>query len=61
MCETSAVTRAAQYRQNAETLRQLATQIRFDLCRREQLLALAGAFDRLAARVEGPCLHEAAN
>jgi len=53
--------RAAQHRQTAETLRQLAAQIRSDLCRREQLFALAAAFDRFAARLEGPCLHEAAD
>jgi hypothetical protein len=44
--------RAAIYRESADKLRQLAAEVRFDLGRREQLLALAAAFDRLAARVE---------
>ena len=44
--------RATLYRQSAENLRQLAAEIRFDFCRREQLLTLAGGFDRLAAQIE---------
>jgi hypothetical protein len=43
---------AALYRQTARTLRQLAAQIRFDFCRREQLLALADGFDRYVERLE---------
>ena len=38
------IERAATYRENAGTWRRLASQIRFDLCRRQQLGALAGAF-----------------
>ena len=44
--------RAALYRQSADTVRQLATTVRFDFCRREQLLALAAGFDRFADRLE---------
>ena len=40
------------YRKTAEKLRQLAAEVRFDFGRREQLLALAAAFDRLATRIE---------
>ena len=39
------------YRQTAEKLRQLAAEVRFDFGRREQLLSLAAAFDRLATRM----------
>ena len=42
----------AHYREIAETLRGLAANSRFDLCRRAQLLALAASFERLAGRVE---------
>jgi hypothetical protein len=52
--------RAASYRQSARKLRRVAAGIRFDLCRREQLLALARGFDRLAERLEGCCIEEAA-
>jgi len=51
----------ASYRQTAGTLRRLAAEIRYDFCRREQLLALAAAFDRLADRVEGSLTPEAAD
>lgn len=40
------------YREIAQTLRQLAGRTRFDLCRRDQLLALAAGFERLAAPIE---------
>ena len=53
--------RAAVYRQSAMTLRRLAAEIRFDFCRREQLCALAGAFDRLAVRLEELPLKHAAD
>ena len=59
--EDERATRAAVYRENAITLRRLAAEIRFDFCRREQLCVLAGAFDRLADRVAGPALKEAAD
>jgi hypothetical protein len=45
---------AANYRATAEKLRRLAGQLRFDLCRREQLLALAEGFERLAERSDAP-------
>lgn len=38
------------YRDTAETLRRLAGELRFDLCRAKQLRALADAFERLAER-----------
>ena len=53
--------RAATYRANAETLRQIAMKVRFDLCRRQQLLVLADAFDRLAGRLEAPAMKAAAD
>jgi hypothetical protein len=49
------------YRQTARTLRQLAAEIRYDFCRREQLLALADGFDRYAERLEAPPLKHAAD
>jgi len=42
--------RAELYRRSAERLRQLAAEVRFDFGRRQQLLALADAFDRLAEK-----------
>ena len=36
----------------AETLRETATGLRFDLRRRDQLLALADGFERFARRLE---------
>ena len=59
--ENNSEARAATYRENATTLRRLAAQIGFDFCRRDQLLALAAGFDRLAERVEGSCMKEAAD
>ena len=53
--------RADTYRENAATLRRLAQAIRFDFCRQQQLLALAAGFDRLADRVDGLDLKEAAD
>ena len=53
--------RAALYRQSANSLRRIAADLRFDFCRREQLLSLAGGFDRLAERLEGSTLKEAAD
>jgi hypothetical protein len=40
------------FREIAETLRGIARQVRYDLCRVDQLHALAAGFDRLADRVE---------
>ena len=51
MSEKSEEMRAEQHRETAERLRSLAAEIRFDLLRQQQLLALADAFDRLADRV----------
>ena len=48
--------RAAFYRENARTLRRLAAEIRYDLGRKSQLIALAAGFDRYADRVEGSLL-----
>jgi hypothetical protein len=53
--------RAAMYHESADKLRQLAAEVRFDYCRREQLLSLADAFDRLADRVEGLPIKRAAD
>jgi hypothetical protein len=53
--------RAALYRQSARRLRQIAAELRFDLCRREQLLSLAGAFERLADRLEDSPAKQAAD
>jgi hypothetical protein len=53
--------RAAMYRQSATALRQIAAEFRFDFCRRDQLLCLAGGFDRLAERLEGSPLKHAAD
>ena len=52
---------AALYRHSARTLRQLAAEVRFDFCRREQLLALADGFDRYAERLEASSLKHAAD
>jgi hypothetical protein len=52
---------AALYRHSARTLRQLAAEVRFDFCRREQLLALADGFDRYAERLEASPLEQAAD
>jgi hypothetical protein len=53
--------RAATYRANGEMLRQIAIKMRFDVCRRQQLLALADAFDRLADSLEQATIKEAAD
>jgi hypothetical protein len=42
----------ARFREIADTLRGIARQIRYDLCRVDQLRALAAGFDRLADRLE---------
>ena len=52
---------AGNYWETAETLRQLAGKLRFDLCRRRQLLALADGFERLAERVRKEMPAEAAD
>jgi len=44
--------RVEQYRGIARELRHIAEGQRFDLCRHDQLIALADGFDRLADRVE---------
>ena len=54
-------TRSALYRQSAKRLRLVADELRFDLCRREQLRALADGFERLAEKLEGSALKEAAD
>ena len=59
--EQNQAERAALYRQNAERLRQIAADLRFDLCRRQQVLALAAGFDRLAERLQDWPLEEAAD
>ena len=41
-----------QYRGIARELRHIAAGQRFDMCRHDQLIALADGFDRLADRVE---------
>jgi hypothetical protein len=42
----------ARFREIADTLRGIARQVRYDLCRVDQLHALAAGFDRLADRLE---------
>jgi hypothetical protein len=42
----------ARFREIADKLRGIARQIRYDLCRVDQLHALAAGFDRLADRLE---------
>jgi hypothetical protein len=45
---------ADSYREIARELRHTAfTQMEFDLCRHDQLLALAKGFDRFADRIDG--------
>jgi hypothetical protein len=44
--------RAAYFRGVAETLRGIATELRYDPRRRDQLLALADGFERFARRLE---------
>ena len=50
----------ASYRETAKTLRRLASELRFDLCRRNQLLALADGFERLAERPQKQLAADAA-
>ena len=61
MAETLGDSQLELYRQTAEKLRQLAAEIRFDFCRRQQLLALADAFDRRARLGERPPIRQAAD
>ena len=61
MAEPVEKLRAAQYRENAEALRNMAAQIRFDFNRRQQILALADAFERRAEMLEGLPLKKAAD
>jgi hypothetical protein len=44
--------KAERYREDARRLRAVARELRFDLRRRQQLLALADGFDQSAARIE---------
>ena len=44
---------ASNYSETASKLRRLADELRFDFCRRNQLLALADGFERLAERLKG--------
>ena len=53
--------RAEMYRQDARAVRQLAAQVRYDFCRQRQLLALAEGFERLADRLEGSPVKQAAD
>ena len=53
--------RATLYRQSATSLRRMAAPVRFDFCRQKQMVALADAFDRLAERLEGSPLKQAAD
>lgn len=52
MSDTAQISRVAEYRDQAATLRSLAFQTRFAESR-TRLLALADSFDALADRVEG--------
>ena len=61
MADPREKTRAAQYRENAEALRKMAAQIRFDFNWRQQILTLAEAFDRRAEMLEGLPLKKAAD
>jgi len=53
--EDSPAERVAYLRNVAETLREIADNLRFEPRRREQLLALADGFEKFAGRLE----HEA--
>jgi hypothetical protein len=44
--------RAEYFRGVADNLRGIANQLRYDLCRADQLRALADGFERMAARLE---------
>ena len=52
---------ASNYRETASKLRRLAGELRFDLCRRNQLLALADGFERLADQLRKRFTTEAAD
>lgn len=52
---------ASNYRQTASKLRRLAGELRFDFCRRNQLLALADGFERSADRLKKRFETEAAD
>jgi hypothetical protein len=52
MTDESELQGPARFREIADTLRGIARGIRFDLCRVDQLTALAAGFDRLADRLE---------
>jgi hypothetical protein len=52
---------ASNYREIASKLRRLAGELRFDFCRRNQLLALADGFERLAERLRKRFRTEAAD
>jgi hypothetical protein len=47
----------AKFREIANKLRGIARQVRYDLCRVDQLHALAAGFDRLADRTERDAKH----
>lgn len=53
--------RAELYRENARMLRRLAFDMDFDFCRRAQIRALANGFERLADKLEGSPLKQAAD
>lgn len=55
------LSRAETYREDARTLHRLAAQTRFDFCRQRQLIALAEAFERLADRLTGSPVKQAAD
>jgi hypothetical protein len=59
--DNASATLAVTYRKSANKLRELAAEVRFDFGRRGQLLSLADAFDRLAARLEGSPAKRAAD
>ena len=44
--------RAEHFRGVADNLRRLAAELRHDLCRKDQILALADGFERFAERLE---------
>ena len=53
--------RVVLYRESAVKLRELAGKVRFDFTRKQQLLLMADAFDRAAARIEEPPVKRAAD
>ena len=52
---------SVRYAEIAETLRKIASDIRFDECRVSQLNALADGFERLARRVQHERMDAAAD